>query len=60
VIFGHLWKQDDANLGLAGVINGLSSDQQSFLARGGNGFIIGDGKLTYAPEQISKSTIQQE
>ncbi len=52
VIFGHLWKHYDAFVGVAGVINGLSKDQQSFLARGGNGFIIGDGRLNYAPERI--------
>jgi high affinity Mn2+ porin len=52
VVFGHLWKQYDAYIGFAGVVNGLSKDQRNFLARGGNGFIIGDGRLTYAPEQI--------
>ena len=39
-------------LGIAGVVNDLSSEQQNFLARGGNGFIIGDGKLRYAPEHV--------
>lgn len=52
VIFGHLWQHYESFLGLAGAINGLSSDQQNFLARGGNGFIVGDGKLNYAPEQL--------
>jgi len=39
-------------VGVAGVINGLSSDHREYLAAGGHGFIIGDGKLNYAPERI--------
>lgn len=52
VVFGHTWRHYESFVGLAGAINGLSSEQQNFLARGGNGFIIGDGKLSYAPEQV--------
>jgi high affinity Mn2+ porin len=34
-------------------MNGLSSEHRDYLARGGVGFLIGDGQLTsYKPEQI--------
>lgn len=52
LLFGKSWKRPYDRLGIAGVVNGLSSEQQNFLARGGNGFIIGDGKLRYAPEHV--------
>ncbi len=39
-------------LGCAGVLNGLSRDHRDFLAAGGHGFIIGDGRLNYRPEAI--------
>ncbi|MBY0432884.1 MAG: carbohydrate porin [Cyclobacteriaceae bacterium] len=52
VVFGHTWRQYESFVGLAGAINGLSFEQRNFLARGGNGFIIGDGKLSYGSEQI--------
>jgi high affinity Mn2+ porin len=34
------------------VENRLSGDQRSFLAAGGLGFIVGDGRLNYRPESI--------
>jgi high affinity Mn2+ porin len=30
----------------------LSGDHRDYLASGGYGFLIGDGKLNYAPEEI--------
>jgi high affinity Mn2+ porin len=39
-------------LGIAGVINGISPDHRDYLAHGGYGFMIGDGKLNYANEMI--------
>ncbi len=50
VMFGNSWRRPYDEVGIAGVINGLSQDQRNYLARGGNGFIIGDGKLNYAGE----------
>jgi high affinity Mn2+ porin len=38
--------------GIAGIVNGISKDHQALLVNGGNGFMIGDGALTYAPEII--------
>ncbi len=39
-------------LGIAGVINGISADHRDYLAHGGYGFMIGDGKLNYSNELI--------
>jgi high affinity Mn2+ porin len=33
-------------------VNGLSRSHRNYLAAGGLDFIIGDGRLNYAPEQI--------
>jgi carbohydrate-selective porin OprB len=49
---GEPWGRKDDNLGLALILNGLSADHRAYLAAGGQGFIIGDGSLNYAPEQI--------
>jgi len=49
---GDLWKQQKDHLGIAFVANGLSAAHQNYLAHGGYGFIIGDGKLNYAQEKI--------
>jgi high affinity Mn2+ porin len=39
-------------VGLAAVMNGISPDHYHYLAAGGLGFILGDGRLRYAPEEI--------
>jgi high affinity Mn2+ porin len=49
---GAVWKRPLDNFGLAFVTNGLSPDQHRYLAAGGYGFIIGDGKLNYGRESI--------
>lgn len=49
---GKYWKRPSDNMGLALVVNGLSNVHRDYLAHGGYGFIIGDGKLNYAPEFI--------
>ena len=51
-INGTGWSRPDDNVGLALVVNGLSEDHAAYLAAGGYGFMIGDGKLSYAPEEI--------
>ena len=48
---GNRWKRPDDVVGLAGVVSGLSSDHREYLEAGGVGFIIGDGKLSYSPEE---------
>lgn len=54
ILKGDAWKQKDAEAGLAFVVNGISKDHRNYLADGGYGFIIGDGKLNYAPEMITE------
>ena len=51
---GNGWKRNDDELGIAVIGNGISKDHQNFLAAGGSGFIVGDGKLNYAPELIAE------
>jgi high affinity Mn2+ porin len=45
------WRPAD-RLGMAFVSNGLTLDHREYLARGGLGFLLGDGALTYGPERI--------
>ncbi|MFZ0496327.1 MAG: carbohydrate porin [Methylocella sp.] len=52
VLKGTLWGRPNDRIGLAGIVNGLSSNYQAFLAAGGLGLIIGDGALSYRPEEI--------
>ena len=50
---GEGWKRKDDNAGLALMVNGISAAHRDYLAAGGYGFIIGDGKLTnYQTENI--------
>lgn len=54
VLKGTSWERPDDELGLAFVGNGLSQPHRDYLAAGGYGFLIGDGKLNYAPEMIAE------
>lgn len=54
VLKGTSWKRGDDELGLAFVANGLSQPHRDYLAAGGYGFIIGDGKLNYGTEMIGE------
>jgi high affinity Mn2+ porin len=47
----HWWRSDD-RAGLAAVVEGLSDVHRDYLAAGGSGFLLGDGRLSYAREQI--------
>jgi high affinity Mn2+ porin len=51
---GTSWGRKDDVLALAFVGNGLSRDHRDYLAAGGYGFIIGDGRLNYSPEMITE------
>ena len=51
---GGRWGRPDDVVGLAAVINGLSKNHRDYLAAGGLGFLLGDGRLHYAPEQIGE------
>ena len=54
VLKGTSWKRADDELGLAFIGNGLSADHRDYLAAGGYGFLIGDGRLNYSPEMIAE------
>jgi high affinity Mn2+ porin len=49
---GKAWKRKLDRVGIAFVSNGISRDHQEYLALGGDGFILGDGKLNYGRENI--------
>ncbi len=51
-ISGQRWERADDVLGVALIRNGLSSAHRDYLAAGGMGVFIGDGRINYRPEQI--------
>jgi high affinity Mn2+ porin len=51
-IKGSYWGRPNDTIGVGGAINGLSAAHRDFLAAGGLGLLIGDGRLNYRPEQI--------
>ena len=51
-IKGEFWGRPQDVLGVAGVLNGISREQQDFLAAGGTGILAGDGRLTYGLEKV--------
>ena len=54
-ISGERWGRKFDRIGLAGVTNGLSQDHREYLALGGLGFLLGDGRLTYGREKTLES-----
>ena len=51
-INGSSWRRPNDIFGVGYAINGLSKEHQEYLADGGLGAFIGDGKINYEPEQI--------
>jgi high affinity Mn2+ porin len=49
---GKRWRRKFDRAGAALVSNGLSGDHRRYLALGGVGFLLGDGRLTYGREFI--------
>jgi len=49
------WGRPVDKLGLVFISNGISRDHQLYLQLGGLGFLLGDGRLTYAREDILES-----
>jgi carbohydrate-selective porin OprB len=49
---GAHWSRAADRVGIAYVLHGLSSDHRAYLAAGGQGFLLGDGRLRYGPEGI--------
>lgn len=51
-IKGSRWGRPDDTVGIGGAVNGLSAAHRDFLAAGGKGLLIGDGRLNYGTERI--------
>lgn len=49
---GALWSREQDTVGIATMRNALSGVYRQYLATGGLGYFIGDGKLNYTDEQI--------
>ncbi|MGH6863789.1 MAG: carbohydrate porin, partial [Methylocella sp.] len=52
VISGDLWGRANDQIGIGGVLNGISNAHANYLAAGGVGLILGDGALSYSGERI--------
>lgn len=51
---GERWKRKGDNAGIALLTNSISRDHRRYLSKGGYGFIVGDGRLNYAPEYAAE------
>jgi hypothetical protein len=49
---GALWHRASDASGVVWVMNGISQAHQDYLANGGLGFFIGDGRISYKPEEL--------
>jgi hypothetical protein len=49
---GAKWHRKQDRAGIAFITNGIKKDHQNYLADGGLGFLLGDGKLNYGRENI--------
>lgn len=49
---GAAWRRNLDKIGVAFVTNAIKKDHQTYLKLGGLGFILGDGRLNYAREDI--------
>jgi len=54
-VTGTRWNRHEDTVGTALTVGGISGIHALFLARGGLDFIIGDGRLNYAPEYVWES-----
>ena len=52
---GHTWGRPADKFGIAFVSNAIKRDHQNYLKYGGLGFLLGDGRLNYAREDIVES-----
>jgi carbohydrate-selective porin OprB len=49
---GRAWSRPNDKVGVTFVSNAIKADHQAYLKLGGLGFLLGDGKLNYAREDI--------
>jgi high affinity Mn2+ porin len=54
-VSGVKWHRKQDRAGVAFVSNGIKKDHQNYLADGGLGFLLGDGRLNYGRENILES-----
>lgn len=54
-IKGKSWGRPNDTIGLGGAINALSRDHRDFIAAGGMGVLIGDGRLNYSQERLMEA-----
>jgi hypothetical protein len=54
-VSGAVWHRKQDRAGVAFVSNGIKKDHQMYLAKGGLGFLLGDGGLNYGRENIIES-----
>ncbi len=59
-VSGKHWKLPQDHMGVALVSDGLSAPHRDYLAAGGAGFILGDGKLNYGRENILETYYQRQ
>jgi carbohydrate-selective porin OprB len=52
---GSWWRRKQVRAGIAFVTNAIKKDHQNYLAAGGLGFLLGDGRLNYGRENILES-----
>ena len=52
---GRAWSRPNDKIGLTFVSNAIKKDHQNYLKHGGLGFLLGDGNLSYAREDIIES-----
>jgi high affinity Mn2+ porin len=52
---GAAWNRRFDRWGFAFASNGISKDHQTYLALGGLGFVLGDGRLNYGRENIEEA-----
>jgi hypothetical protein len=52
---GPRWKRRQDKVGAALLLDAISGDHRSYLALGGQGFLLGDGALNYGREKIFES-----
>lgn len=53
-IAGRLWRRSADHAGVVWISNGISAAHQAYLAAGGLGFQLGDGRLSYGRERIEE------
>ena len=51
-LYGNRWSRPNDKIGVVGLTNAIKHDHQQYLALGGLGFLLGDGALSYAREDI--------